>query len=192
MFEGTFGHVYLASLGEVCGLLLRLRTPVTLCIVLIAIMASTRSTVSATGPQESNYQVFAAGALQVNFNSVQMSTLPPQAYSFGVVAITAPGLSIIRLLWQFGDGSILDVPYCCQSQVSEVRYHAYAQEGSYTVVVVAYDNAGNFGNAVVMVNWTTPVPEFSFASLSMIVSFLIVLAVAASLKGRSSRIFPSY
>jgi len=136
----------------------------------------------------SNYQATMGGALQVNFDSIQLTTPEPQAYSFGVVAKTAPGLWITQLVWQFGDGSILQVPYCCQSQISEVRYHAYSQQGSYTVMVVAYDNAGNFGDAVVTVNWTVPAPEFPLASLSMIASLMIVLAAVALLKTRTNRI----
>lgn len=136
----------------------------------------------------SNYQATMGGALQVSFDSIQLTTPEPQAYSFGVVAKTSPGLWITHLLWQFGDGSILDVPYCCQSQISEVRYHAYAEKGSYTVVVVAYDNAGNSGNAVVTVNWTVPAPEYPAAGLPMIASLLTVLVAAALLKGRSTRI----
>jgi len=136
----------------------------------------------------SNYQATLGGGLQVNFDSIQLTTPEPQAYSFGVVAKTAPGLWITQLVWQFGDGSILQVPYCCQSQISEVRYHAYSQQGSYTVMVVAYDNAGNFGDAVVTVNWTVPAPEFSTAGLPMIASIFIVLVAAALLKGRTNRI----
>ena len=146
------------------------------------------SSVSFTLTTTSNYPVSMAGALQVSFDSIQLTTPPPQAYSFGVVARTMPGLWITRLVWQFGDGSILDVPYCCQSQVSEVRYHAYAQEGSYTVVVVAYDNVGNFGNAMVTVNWAVSAPEYPAAGLPMIASLLTVLVAAALLKGRSTRI----
>ena len=136
----------------------------------------------------SNYQATMGGAVQVSFDSIQLTTPEPQAYSFGIVARTAPGMWIAQLVWQFGDGSILQVPYCCQSQISEVRYHAYSQQGSYTVMVVAYDNAGNFGDAVVTVNWTTPAPEFPATGLPMIASLLTVLVAAALLKGRSTRI----
>ncbi len=142
------------------------------------------STISFTVTTTSNYQVVTGGPLQVNFNSVQLTTPPPQAYSFGVVAKTFPGFWITRLHWEFGDGAFLDVPYCCQRQISEVQYHAYAQPGSYTVVVVAFDNAGSFGNAFVTVNWVTPVPEYPSFSLPLLVSLLAVLAAAAYAKGK--------
>jgi hypothetical protein len=140
------------------------------------------STISFTVTTTSNYQVVTGGPLLVNFNSVSLSTPPPQAYSFGIIAKTFPGLSIIRLHWEFGDGAFLDVPYCCQSFVSEVQYHAYAHPGSYTVVVVAFDNAGNFGDAFVTVNWITPVPEYPTYAIPLFISLFAVLAAAAYAK----------
>ncbi len=142
------------------------------------------STISFTVTTTSNYQVVTGGPLQVNFNSVQLTTPPPQAYSFGVGAKTFPGLWITRLHWEFGDGAFLDVPYCCQSQVSEVQYHAYTQPGSYTVVVVAFDNAGNFGDAFVTVNWITPVPEYPTYAIPLLISLLVALATAAYVKSK--------
>ncbi len=153
-------------------------------------LVSINAHASANGPQDStsvsftvttttNYHVTTAGAIKVNFDSVQLTTPPPQAYSFGVSAKTAPGLSIIRLHWEFGDGAFKDVPYCCQGQVSEVQYHAYAQPGSYTVIVVAYDNGGNFGYAVVTVNWVTPIPEYPNYGLPIFISLFAALAAAA-------------
>lgn len=176
---------------------MRLRSLVTLCVVVVALIATMTldAPASANGPQETtsisftvttttNYQVTTGGALNVNFNSVQLSTLPPQAYSFGVVAKTFPGLWITRLHWEFGDGAFMDIPYCCQSQISEVQYHAYKQPGSYTVIVVAYDNAGNLGDALVTVNWITPVPEYPSYGIPLIVSMLTVLIAAAYSKSR--------
>ena len=155
--------------------------------------------VAATSPQDSttvaflatttsNYQATTSGSLQVSFNSIQLTTMYPQAYAFGIAAKTVSGLYITELIWQFGDGSVLDVPYCCQSQISEVRYHIYAQPQTYTVTVTAYDNAGNYGSAIVAVNWPVPAPEFPTANLSMVASFLIVLVSAAFLKARQSRL----
>jgi len=126
--------------------------------------------------------------LNVNFNSVQLDTRPPQAYSFGVVAKTFPGSSITRLHWEFGDGTFMDVVYCCQSQVSEVQYHAYTQPGSYTVIVVAYDNAGNFGDALVTVNWITPIPEYPSYGIPLMASILTVLLALAYAKNRRNPI----
>ena len=120
----------------------------------------------------------------MDFNSVQVGTVPPQAYSFGVDAQTFPGSWITRLHWEFGDGAFLDVPYCCQSHVSEVQNHAYSQPGSYTVVVVAYDNNGNFGDALVTVNWAQPVPEYPSYTLPLLLGLFTVLAATAYAKGR--------
>jgi PKD repeat protein len=105
---------------------------------------------------------------------VNLLSAPPQAYSFNVYArSSSPGSSIIKLSWQFGDGSSLDVPYCCQSQVSETQFHIYSQNGTYTVSVVAYDNMDNFGYAQAVINWTTPVPEYSNYSIMLLLSTLL-------------------
>jgi hypothetical protein len=142
------------------------------------------ASISFTVTTTTNYQVQTGGVLQVNFNSVQVDTIPPQAYSFGVDAKTFPGLWITRLHWEFGDGAFLDVPYCCQSEVSEVQNHAYAQPGTYTVVVVAYDNMGNFGDVFVTVNWVQPIPEYPSYSLPLIIGLFTVLAAATYAKSR--------
>jgi PKD repeat protein len=142
------------------------------------------TSISFTITTTTNYQVLTGGTLQVNFNSVQVDTTPPQAYSFGVEAQTSPGLWITRLHWEFGDGSILDVPYCCQNEVSEVQYHAYSQPGSYTVVVVAYDNAGNFGDTLVTVNWVQPLPEYPAPGLPLLMSVFAVLIIATYAKDK--------
>lgn len=130
----------------------------------------------------SSYSVTAGGNLQVMLDSVQVSNPPPQAYSFGVVAKTAPGLWITALIWQFGDGSGKFVPYSTQSQVSETQYHAYSQPGSYMVVVWAFDNAGNSGYATVTVNWVTPVPEYSAYFIPIIISLAVTVVGVATLK----------
>ena len=122
-----------------------------------------------------NYPLSGGGNLKVNFDAVQLDMNPPQAYAFGVFATASAGYSITSLHWDFGDGSTLDVPYCCQSQVSEVQYHAYAQSGSYNVIVIAYDNGGNSGQALATVNWPTPVPEFPNLSLPLLASLLTIL-----------------
>jgi hypothetical protein len=70
------------------------------------------------------------------------------------MAKTSPGLWITHMIWQFGDGAMKDIVYCCQSQVSDVQYHAYSQPGSYTVTLFALDNLGNSGSAMVTVNFT--------------------------------------
>ena len=67
----------------------------------------------------------------------------------------------------------MDVPYCCQSQVSEVQYHAYSQPGMYTVSVVAVDNIGNSARAEVVINWWIPVPEYGNYSLVFLLSMLL-------------------
>ena len=174
---------------------MKLRSVVAICLILAGIVGmlniatpavadsgSGTSTISFTVTTTSNYQVQTGGTLQVNFNSVSLSTPPPQAYSFGVDAKTFPGRWITRLHWEFGDGTFLDVPYCCQSEVSEVQYHAYAQPASYTVVVVAFDNAGGFGDAFVTVNWITPVPEYPTYAIPLFISLFAVLAAVAYAK----------
>lgn len=184
---------------------MKLRTVVTFSIIFAALLGSISagtlaaantpqdsSTISYTMTSTTNYLVTTGGVLQVNFDSIQLTQSPPQAYSFGVVAKTFPGLWIIRVLWQFGDGSSMDVPYCCQSWVSEVRYHAYASPGPYTVNVVAFDNAGNAGTAAVTVNWITPIPEYPNYSISLILSMIVVLVgLVAVRRGIGRKDFPT-
>jgi PKD repeat protein len=182
---------------------LKLKTLVTFCVVFAAVLGSISlgtlaatnsaqdsSTISYTMTTTTNYLVTTGGVLQVNFDSIQLTQAPPQAYSFGVVARTFPGLWITRVLWQFGDGGSVDVPYCCQSRVSEVRYHTYANPGPYTVYVVAFDNAGNAGTAAVTVDWVTPIPEYPNYSLSLAASLLVVfVALAALRRGIGPKVF---
>jgi len=130
------------------------------------------STLSFTLTTTSSYFVGTGGQLTVSFNSVQLDTSSPQAYAFGIIATAAPGFTLTRLHWDFGDGTFLDVPYCCQSQVSEVRYHAYQQPGSYQVTVTAYDSGGNSGYAVTTVSWPTPVPEYPIVAIPLLTALL--------------------
>lgn len=132
------------------------------------------NSVSLTVTTTTSLSATTAGSVQVSFDSVDLTQLSPQAYSFGVTAKTSPGLWITHLLWQFGDGITKDVPYSAQSQVSEVQYHAYSAPGTYTVSVTAYDNMGNFGFAQVVVNWVTPVPEYTNYGIALLLSLLLV------------------
>jgi len=125
------------------------------------------------------------GALTVSFNSVQLDMSSPQSYAFGITVTAAQGFTITRLHWDFGDGIFLDVPYCCQSQVSEVRYHAYVQPGSYLVRVIAYDSGGNSGQATVSIGWPTPVPEFPSILMPVITAMFLVLSTTALKRKRN-------
>jgi hypothetical protein len=142
------------------------------------------ATLSFTLTTTSSYIVTTGGHLTVKFNSVQVDTSSPQAYAFGITATAAPGATITRLHWEFGDGTFLDVPYCCENQVSEVRYHAYQQPGTYTVLIIAYDSAGNFGDAFVTVSWPTPIPEFTAFIGPVLISIIMGLATVGFLKSR--------
>jgi len=144
------------------------------------------ATLSFTATTTSSYLVTTGGPLTVNFNSVQLDTSSPQAYAFGVVATASPGFTITKLHWDFGDGSFLDVPYCCPTQVTEVQYHAYPHPGSYTVLVVAYDSGGNSGNAVVTVSWPTPVPEYQTLAIPLLGAIIAALAVVKYPKNKST------
>jgi len=144
------------------------------------------ATLSFTATTTSSYLVTTGGPLMVNFNSVQLDTSSPQAYAFGVVATASPGFTITKLHWDFGDGSFLDVPYCCPTQVTEVQYHAYPHPGSYTVLVVAYDSGGNSGNAIVAVSWPTPVPEYPTLAIPLLGALLAALAVVKYPKTKST------
>ena len=145
------------------------------------------TTLSFTMTTTSSYLVTTGGPLTVNFNSVQLDTGSPQAYAFGVVATASPGFTITGLHWEFGDGSFLDVPYCCQSQVSEVQYHAYPHPGSYTVMVWAFDSGGHFGNAIVTVSWPTPVPEYPTLAIPLLGALVASLAAVKYAKNNRPR-----
>jgi len=176
---------------------LRTRSLVVGCMVLAAVLGllslssasamnslQESSTLSFTVTTTSSYLVATGGPLTVNFNSVQLDTSSPQAYAFGIVATASPGFTITRLHWEFGDGSFLDVPYCCPSQVSEVQYHAYQQAGSYTVLVVAYDSGGNSGSAMVTVSWFTPVPEYPALAIPLLGALLAALTTVKYAKNK--------
>jgi PKD repeat protein len=142
------------------------------------------STLSFTLTTTSSYFVGTGGQLTVNFNSVQLDTGSPQAYAFGIVATAAPGFTITRLHWDFGDGTFLDVPYCCQSIVSEVRYHAYQQPGLYQVQVTAYDSEGNSGNAVTTISWPSPVPEYPNLAIPLLSALMAALLALGFVKSK--------
>ena len=140
------------------------------------------NTVAAVNSPEENYPLSSDGLVAVSFNSVQLDLSAPQAYAFGITVTAAPGFTITWLHWDFGDGIFLDVPYCCQSQVTEVRYHAYQQPGSYNVTVTAYDSGGNSGEAAVNVGWPTPVPEFTSITMPLLTALFMVLTTAVLTK----------
>ena len=142
------------------------------------------TTASFTITTTSSYKVTTSGVLQVNFNSIQLTNPPPQAYGFGVYVKTFQGNWITSLVWHFGDGEVLDVPYCCQNSISEVQYHSYAKPGKYTVTVVAMDNMGNSGDAKVTVDWITPIPEYSAFALPLAATILVALFGATAIRKR--------
>jgi hypothetical protein len=154
------------------------------CVVLAAVIGalSLSLPVSATNHQQQT----GTSVVQVYFDSVQVDSSTPQAYSFGVRAQTLPTLYIMRLHWEFGDGSYVDAPYCCQSNISEVRYHAYEAQGTYTIIVVAFDSAGNFADATVTVSPPTAVPEYPTYSIPLLLSLFAVLATVAVARQKKS------
>jgi PKD repeat protein len=137
-----------------------------------AVNSPQETSISFTLTTTSSYFVSTGGQLIVSFNSVQLDTSSPQAYAFGITATAASGFQITRLHWDFGDGIFLDVPYCCQNQVSEVRYHAYSQPGSYQVTVIAYDSGGNSGDAVTNISWPSPIPEYPIVAIPLLTALL--------------------
>jgi PKD repeat protein len=79
-----------------------------------------------------------------------------QAINFnGSTSIAAPGRVIRSWNWDFGDGASGSGP-----QVS----HAYANSGSYTVVLTVTDDAGRVGTATVTISVGTgnPTADFTF------------------------------
>jgi len=98
--------------------------------------------------------------LQVWFNGpAQLTTLYPPAYMFNVAAKTSSGLWIESLHWDFGDGSTKDVPFCCQSQISDIQNHIYKDQANYIITVTACDNAGNCNDVCVSLK-----PDFTLSA----------------------------
>ena len=122
-----------------------------------ASLNSSPGSLSITVTSTTSLSTISGGNVSVSFEAVGLTQLSPQTYSFNVFAKTSSGSWITQLIWQFGDGSSMDYPYSGQSQVSEVRNHAYSQPGTYTVSVIAWNNLGDWGYAQVQVNWVTPV-----------------------------------
>jgi len=89
----------------------------------------------------------------------QLTTLYPPAYVFNVAAKTSNGLWIKSLHWDFGDGSTLDLPFCCQSQVNDLRAHIYKDQSNYIITVTACDNAGNCNDVCVSLK-----PDFTLSA----------------------------
>ena len=139
-----------------------------------ASLNSSSVSLSLTVTNTTSLSTTSGGSVSVSFEGVDLIQASPQTYSFGVTAKASPGSMITQLIWQFGDGSSMDSPYSGQSQVSEVRNHAYSQPGAYTVSVIAWDNLGNWGYAQVQVNWVTPVPEYTSYGFALLLSMLFV------------------
>ncbi len=162
---------------------MKLRTLSTI-VIMVAVtlaIASFSSLTPPTNAQAISYTVTSTTSLttsngsnmvQVTFNSVQLTYASPQTYAFGISASTTPGLWIAQVNWYFGDGISTNLPYCCQTQISDVRNHGYAQPGTYTITVYAFDNEGHFGFATVTVNWITPVPEYSSYTIALSLALL--------------------
>ena len=89
----------------------------------------------------------------------QLTTLYPPAYLFNVAAKTSSGLWIKSLHWDFGDGSTLDLPFCCQSQINDLRAHIYKDQANYIITVTACDNAGNCNDVCVSLK-----PDFTLSA----------------------------
>jgi hypothetical protein len=140
--------------GDVC---LKYASNVALAFVVITVLfSSLTSGFSLSFYSNTHLSAPSSQGLQVWFDgSPQLIMMYPTNYEFHVVAETSSGLWITDLHWDFGDNSTLDVPFSAQSQVSDMRFHAYSPPGIYTVTVTAYDNTGNSGNGQVTVNWST-------------------------------------
>jgi len=89
----------------------------------------------------------------------QLTTLYPPAYLFNVAAKTSSGLWIKSLHWDFGDGSTLDLPFCCQSQINDLRAHVYKDQSNYIITVTACDNGGNCNDVCVSLK-----PDFTLSA----------------------------
>jgi len=89
----------------------------------------------------------ASQGLQVWLDRPQLLDADPCAYEFDVHAQTSSGLWITSLRWNFGDGSTLALPFSALSVVDDIRTHIYSVTGTYSVSVVAFDNAGDSGSA---------------------------------------------
>ncbi|MGO9644694.1 MAG: PKD domain-containing protein [Candidatus Bathyarchaeia archaeon] len=134
---------------------------VSLAIIAIIILSSVIS-MSYAAPTERGITIRTADSqtVQVWFNGPpQLTTLYPPAYMFNVAAKTSSGLWIESLHWDFGDGSTKDVPFCCQSQISDIQNHIYKDQANYIITVTACDNAGNCNDVCVSLK-----PDFTLSA----------------------------
>ena len=124
-------------------------------ISIVALAVIVLFSVMSTGyasPTERGFAIQTADSqvVQVWFDAPpQQTTLYPPAYVFNVVATTSTGLWIKSLHWDFGDGSTLDLPFCCQSQVNDLEAHIYKDQANYIITVTACDSAGNCNDVCV-------------------------------------------
>ena len=131
-------------------------------IIAIIILSSVIS-MGYAAPNERGITIHPADSqvVQVWFNGPpQLTTLYPPAYMFNVAAKVSSGLWIVSLHWDFGDGSAKDVPFCCQSQISDIQNHIYKDQANYIITVTACDNAGDCNDVCVSLK-----PDFTLSAI---------------------------
>ena len=90
----------------------------------------------------------------------------PRRTFFGFTQLTDPDCQIVKMTWDFGEGS---TPVVIEShQINDFSgiTHVYKQGGTYTTLVTAEDNKGGVTTAsvnVVMAGNAMPVPKFTIA-----------------------------
>ena len=130
-------------------------------VIAIIILSSVLS-MGYAAPNERGITIHTADSqgVQVWFDAPPLlTTLYPPAYMFNVAAKTSSGLWIVSLHWDFGDGSTLDLPFCCQSQISDIQNHIYKDQANYIITVTACDNEGNCNDVCVSLK-----PDFTLSA----------------------------
>ena len=115
-----------------------------LTVLILTISFSSLTYGLSTSPHlKSSSWVPADAGLQVWFDTPYFLEAGPCEYQLVVHAKASSGFTITNLHWDFGDGSILDVPFARESFVSDSRVHGFATARTYVVAVTASDSGGN-------------------------------------------------
>ncbi|QDK41565.1 hypothetical protein DOM21_08885 [Bacteriovorax stolpii] len=140
----------------------------------LKVRVTDNATIPASGEANINFSVVEPNAGNANmppeaddlYYGFENSSYPRQVY-FTLAGLHDPDGFISKVVWDFGDGSapVEITKEMLEDGVGfEESYHLYTQNGTYPVIVKAYDNKGailTVNSSVVMAANSLPVPRFT-------------------------------